>query len=206
MPEKRVAVMIPVALQPEPGDFNEKVRQPGRRWLTANGIDPDSPPPKATALPNYWTRSNKQLWEAYSGVCAYLAIFFEWVTGASSTDHFIAKSKHAGNAYEWDNFRLSCLGPNRTKHHFDDLLDPIGLAPDTFFLNLADGKIRPNPSLSPDQKKAALKTIRRLRLNSPDHQDMRARHFSHYLEGKDEKILRQLSPFVWYEAKRQELL
>jgi len=198
--------MIPVALQPEPGDFHEKVRQPGRRWLTANGIDPDSPPPKATALPNYWPRSNKQLWEAYSGVCAYLAIFFEWVTGASSTDHFIAKSKHAGNAYEWDNFRLSCLGPNRTKHQFDDLLDPIGLAPDTFFLNLADGKIRTNPSLSPDQKKAALKTIHRLRLNSPDHQEMRARHFSRYLEGKDEKILRQLSPFVWYETKRQELL
>lgn len=198
--------MIPVALQPEPGDFDEKVRQPGRRWLTANGIDPNSPPPTSTALPNYWTRSNRQLWEAYSGVCAYLAIFFEWVTGASSTDHFIAKSKHAGNAYEWNNFRLSCLAPNRTKHQFDDVLDPIGLAPDTFFLNLANGKMRPNPSLSPNQKKAALKTIRRLRLNSPDHQDMRARQFSRYLEGKDKKTLRELSPFVWYEAKRQELL
>lgn len=104
--------MIPVVLQPEPADFDEKVRQPGLRWLTANGINPDNPPPRATALPNYWNRSNRQLWEAYSGMCAYLAIFFEWVTGASSTDHFIAKSRHAGNAYEWNNFRLSCLGAN----------------------------------------------------------------------------------------------
>jgi uncharacterized protein (TIGR02646 family) len=198
--------MIPVALQPEPTDFDERVRRPGRDWLASHDISLDSPPPRARDLPNYWTRSNKQLWEAYSGVCAYLSIYFEWVTGASSTDHFVAKSRRAGDAYEWDNYRLSCLGPNRNKGRFDDILDPIGLAADTFVLNLASGEIRPNPSLDGARKRAARKTIRRLKLDSPDHNIMRQKHYNQYLRHKDEETLKELSPFVWHEARRQALL
>jgi uncharacterized protein (TIGR02646 family) len=198
--------MIPVTLQPEPADFDARVRQPGLIWLSSKNIAVNSAPPKASDLPSYWTRSNKQLWESYSGVCAYLAIYFEWLTGAASTDHFVAKSKHAGDAYEWRNYRLSCLGPNRNKNKFDDLLDPIGLQPDTFVLNLANGEIRPNPLLPADQDKAARKTITRLKLNSPEHNKMRAKHFIRYLRKKDEESLKELSPFVWYEAQRQGLL
>ncbi len=95
--------MIPVTIQPEPADFDPNVRVPGHNWLKANGITLNSVPPKGTKLPNKWTHSNKQLWAAYGGVCAYLAIYFEWVTGASSTDHFVAKSRNAGDAYEWNN-------------------------------------------------------------------------------------------------------
>jgi hypothetical protein len=42
--------------------------------------NPDLPPTNNEAeralrhLPNYWTHSNQQLWDAYSGVCAYLSI------------------------------------------------------------------------------------------------------------------------------------
>ena len=198
--------MIPVALQPEPSDFDARVRQPGLIWLSSKNIAVNSAPPKASDLPSYWTRSNKQLWESYSGVCAYLAIYFEWPTGAASTDHFVAKSKRAGDAYDWRNYRLSCLGPNRNKNKFDDVLDPIGLQPGTFVLNLANGEIRLNPLLTPDKKKAARKTITRLKLNSPDHNEMRAKHFVRYLRKKDEESLKELSPFVWYEAQRQGLL
>lgn len=198
--------MIPVTLQPEPADFDAEVRKKGHTWLASKGIPLNAAPPKASALPNYWSHTNKQLWEAYSGVCAYLAIYFEWVTGASSTDHFVAKSKNAGEAYEWSNYRLSCLGANRIKNKFDDVLDPIELSPDTFILNLASGKITPNPLLNAAQKRLARKTIKRLRLDSPDHNAMRARHFSRYLHGKDAQTLRELSPFVWYEANRQGLL
>ena len=87
--------------------------------------------------PAYWRHSNRQLWEAYDGVCAYLAIYFEWVTGTHSTDHFVAKSRNAGDAYEWHNYRLSCLAANRNKGTFDDILDPIGLEPNTFVLDPA---------------------------------------------------------------------
>lgn len=198
--------MIPVTLQPEPIDFDLKVRQKGLTWLANHGIAIDAAPPKASALPNYWSNSNNQLWEAYSGVCAYLAIYFEYASGASSTDHFVAKSKCAGDAYEWNNYRLSCLGANRNKSNFDDVLDPIGMTPGTFELNLANGEISPNAALSAAQKELARKTIRRLNLDREDNNAMRARHFVRYLRNKDEETLKELSPFVWYEADRQGLL
>ena len=198
--------MIPVTLQPEPPDFKQEVRQKGHDWLNSKGIALNVAPPKGTKLPNYWSHSNKQLWDAYSGVCAYLAIYFEWSTGASSTDHFVAKSRHAGDAYEWNNYRLACLGANRTKNKFDDVLDPIGLAHDTFFLNLSSGLIKANPALTRSLKAAVRKTITRLKLNSAENKQMRAKHYSQYLRHKDPITLKELSPFVWYEAQRQGLL
>jgi uncharacterized protein (TIGR02646 family) len=190
--------MIPVTLQPEPADFDVKVRQKGNAWLAAH--------PKAHKLPSYWSASNKQLWDAYSGVCAYLAIFFEWSTGAASTDHFIAKSKKAADAYEWSNYRLSCLGMNRNKNTFDDILDPIGLTPHTFVISFASGKIAPNPKLTPEQKAAARKTIRRLKLGSPENNKMRAQHFGEYIAGSCSlDFLSRKSPFVYAEIVRQGL-
>ncbi|MGM0694048.1 MAG: hypothetical protein ACQEUN_11690 [Pseudomonadota bacterium] len=195
-----------MALQPEPENFDRDVRQKGLAWLAEHDIEPAAPPPKAGKLPAYWQATNRQLWEAYDGVCAYLAIYFEWATGASSTDHFVAKSRHAGGAYEWSNYRLSCLGANRSKHAFDDVLDPIGLPENTFHLNLASGHIYPAPHLPDNLKRQAMATIERLELDSPDLNAMRARHFARYLRGKDIDTLRELSPFVWHEARRQNLL
>ena len=198
--------MIPVTLQDEPADFDVKVRKRGHAWLADNGIALDAKPPKASDLPNYWTHSNRQLWESYSGICAYLAIFFEWSTGASSTDHFVAKSEHAGGAYEWNNFRLSALGPNRNKNKFDDVLDPIGLASNTFILSLSSGKIAPNPALSSSRKSAAQDTIDRLKLDSTNDNKMRARHYGHYVNGEwSLSILAFYSPFVHAEIIRQGL-
>lgn len=202
--------MIPVALQPEPVapqlDFDAEVRQPGLAWLAKHKIAANGPPPKGTNLPRYWSKSNKMLWKAYSGQCAYLAIYFEWPTGASSTDHFVAKSNHAGDAYEWRNYRLACLGPNRLKNAFTGVLDPIGLAHDTFVLNLFSGRMRPNPALNPTALAAATATIDRLQLNSEETMQMRARHFSEYICHGSPASLKKYSPFVWYEAMRQGLL
>lgn len=198
--------MMPVVLQPEPGDFDAEVRQPGLAWLASQGIALDGPFPKKKPAPAYWSHSNKALWEAYSGVCAYLAIYFEWVTGASSTDHFVAKSTNAGQAYEWSSYRLSCLGPNRNKGRFDDVLDPVGLAPNTFELNLVSGEIAPGRDLDSTVMALARKTIKRLKLDSPEHNRMRQRHYNQYLRHKDAQTLKELSPFVWYEAQRQGVL
>jgi len=199
--------MIPVTLKKRPDDFNTEVRAKGRNWLANKGIAFNTAPPKASDLPNYWSHSNKQLWVAYGGVCAYLAIYFEWVTGASSTDHFVAKSKNAGDAYEWSNYRLSCLGPNRNKSNFADVLDPIGLGADTFHINFLDGSIKSNGALpTPDQQRAQA-TITRLKLDSPDNRAMRVRRFTNYLKGivtlahiEDE------SPFLHVEIVRQGLV
>lgn len=199
--------MIPVTRQPAPADFEDKVRTPGRTWLQNNGIPFDQPPPKASDLPTYWRETQKDLWDAYNGVCAYLCIYFAWPLGAHSTDHFIAKSTHAGQAYEWSNYRLSCLGMNRSKNKFDDILDPFELRPDTFVLNLASGKISPAPGIHVDVKRMVIKTIKRLKLDDPETQRMRAEHFTDYCTGDiSEPYLRRKSPFVWYEAHRQGLL
>lgn len=199
--------MIPVPLQAEPADFDTNVRRRGQKWLAKKGIAPNAAPPKASDLPRYWRDSNEQLWHAYSGMCAYLAIYFEWATGASSTDHFVAKSKHAADAYEWNNYRLSCLGANRNKRDFDDVLDPISLAADTFLLDLLSGEMLPNPALEAALATSARKTIDRLDLNSVKMTSMRARHYTKYTR-KDwsSDALKDGSPFVWYEAQRQGLL
>ena len=199
--------MIPVQLQAEPVDFDVKVRQKGLAWIAKKGFAVNAPVPKGTKFPAYWSHSNKQLWTAYSGVCAYLAIYFEWATGASSTDHFIAKSKDVAQAYEWDNYRLSCLAPNRDKNNYDDVLDPIGLALNTFELALATGQIRPSSALTDKAKIAkARESITRLNLDSADHRNMRMKHYARYLRNMDSQTLKELSPFVWYEADRQGLL
>jgi hypothetical protein len=99
------------------------------------------------------------------------------------------------------------MAPHRRKNKFSDVLDPIGLAPDTFALNLADGSMFPNPALPRAEAQAAKKTINRLKLDSPGHRAMRLRHFNLYARGGiDSQTLKELSPFVWYEANRQNLL
>jgi uncharacterized protein (TIGR02646 family) len=198
--------MIPVILQSEPPDFDTKVRKKGHNWLRSKKIALNAVPPKRIKFRNFWTHSNIQLWHAYSGICAYLAIYFEWDTGAASTDHFVAKSKNAGDAYEWNNYRLSCLGANRNKNKFDDVMDPIGLPPHTFFINFSSGEILPNPQLSTQDTILAHKTIRRIKLNSPTLKAMRANHYNNYLMGDCSlRFLAQKSPFVHAEIIRQGL-
>ena len=199
--------MIPVVPKQEPADFDARVRKPGQQWLTDNNIILSAPPPDPSALPPHWRNTQKSLWDTYDGVCAYLCIYFEWALGASSTDHFVAKSKNAGQVYEWANYRLSCLGMNRNKNRFDDILDPFQIEPQTFVLNLVSGEIKPSPLLPLGIAAQAEDTIKRLKLDDPEINEMRAKHFSNCLS-KDvsESYLARHSPFVWYEAKRQGLL
>jgi len=198
--------VIPVAMQPEPGDFDKKVRQVGFAWLEKHQIDPNNPPLKASELPTYWQKSLEPLWEAYSGVCAYLAIFIEPIVSEATIDHFIPKSQNAGKAYEWGNFRLAILHVNRLKGEHVDVCDPMAIGQETFLLNLLSGEIFPNPSLTKEECVLAQNTIKRLHLDSPKHNRMRAERFSEYIAAKNEEKLQRLSPFIWYEAKRQGLL
>jgi uncharacterized protein (TIGR02646 family) len=201
--------MIPVVPQPEPAHFDERVRQRGRDWLRAQGWSLNAPAPVPGDLPSYWRATNKDLWQAYRGICAYLSIYFDWALGAASTDHFVAKSADAGQAYEWANFRLSCLGANRQKNRFDDVLDPFEMAADTFELNPVNGEIAPSASLDENNpvKAMAKATIQRLGLNAEETKAMRARHVSDFLERHvTADYLRRHSPFVAYELSRLGLL
>jgi hypothetical protein len=151
--------MIPIAAQPEPADFDAEVRKKGLAHLRKKGIPLDQPlPPKANIEP-YWRACLADLHQAYGGICAYLGVFFERVLGGGSVDHFIAKSSHAGLAYEWSNYRLACSTMNSRKREYNDVLDPFYLAPDLFRLQLSTGHIYPNPRLEARSMRIVEETI-----------------------------------------------
>lgn len=199
--------MIPVSAQPEPAAFDAEVRKKGLAHLNKKGFPLDQPlPPKADIEP-YWRACLTDLHQAYSGVCAYLGVFFERVMGGGSVDHFIAKSASAGLAYEWVNYRLACSTMNSRKREYSDVLDPFFLAPDLFRLQLSTGHIYPSPALNAAPMRLVEETIERLGLDDPQCRELRARWYQDYLEHKLPSVyLKSKAPFVWVEADRQGLL
>lgn len=197
--------MIPVVPQPEPADFDVKVRQPGNAWLAGKGIAMNAPLPKGTDPHPYWRKCLEELHRSYGGICAYLAVHVERATGAASVDHYVAKSALAGDTYEWSNYRLACLAMNARKRAFDDVLDPFALPADVFHLELITGRIYVNPALANAQLVGdAQATIDRLKLDNGINREIRARHFDEYLQQlRPAGLLARYSPFVWAEAQRQ---
>lgn len=191
--------MIPVTPQPEPPDFDVKVRQPGRNYILLN------PRASAADLPPLWREMNRTLWETYNGICSYLAVFFEFATGASSTDHFAPKSKNIQDAYEWSNYRLACLAANRRKNtHI--VLDPFTMQSESFTIDFLDGEITPNETKSLRYQGFCQHTIEILGLNDPDIKKMRVRHFDDYWNDLvNLEWLQRYSPFVYSEIIRQQL-
>jgi hypothetical protein len=199
--------MINVVEQPEPFDFDAKVRRPGHEWLKNKGIDPNLERSPGIGLQPYWRGCLDQLHQAYQHFCAYLAVRIERCTGAGTVDHFIAKSQRVDQAYEWSNYRLASTKMNSRKRDFDDVLDPFKVQNGWFRLELVSGRIYPSPDLSAELRARVAATIERLGLDDPGNREIRARHFQNYFEtGYPEDYLRSYSPFVWSEARRQGLL
>jgi len=199
--------MIPVVEQPEPADFDAKVRQKGLAFLREKGIELDQPVPAKTKFTAYWRSCLDELHSSYNGCCAYLAVFIERVTGGTSADHFIAKSNRAECIYEWSNYRLACSTMNSRKRVYEDVLDPFAIQDGWFHLELVSGRIYPNPALPPTKRKQIQKTIKRLSLDDAGNREMRSRHYQEFIENLyTADFLRKRSPFVYSEAVRQGLL
>ena len=199
--------MIHVEAQKEPASFDAEVRQKGLAYLKKQGIPLNQPIPPNTKIEPYWRACLSDLYQSHHGICAYLAVFFERVTGGGSVDHFIAKSKRAALAYEWSNYRLACSTMNSRKRDYEDVLDPFEIEDGWFHLELISGTIYPNPHLSKELQTRLAATIKRLGLDDPGNREMRARHYQEYLqEYYNEAFLKKRSPFVWYESQRQNLL
>lgn len=199
--------MIPVTAQPEPADFDAKVRKKGLAYLEQHGFLLNQALPANAKIAPYWRDCLTDLHQAYGGVCAYLGVFFERVMGAGSVDHFIAKSTHAGLAYEWSNYRLACSTMNSRKREYNDVLDPFFLQANLFWLELATGHIYPNPHIAVPLRQQVEKTIARLGLDDPACRELRARLYQEYLEYQlPSDYLKKLSPFIWCEAGRQGVL
>jgi uncharacterized protein (TIGR02646 family) len=207
-------VVIPVTPQPEPTEFDTRVRQRGNTWILNQNLDQSVALPEGMDYPKpaYWAMQDdgysclNQLYLAYKKVCAYTGIFISG--GAKSVDHFVPKSRNVGLAFEWSNYRLACRNINGIKRDFEDVLDPFLLESETFFLVLETGEIYVNPQLeNMPLGIAAQQTITRLKLSSEEHQNTRADYYTEFKNGeKSASELQKYAPFVYLEAQRQDQL
>lgn len=186
--------MIHVERQPEPETFDVQVRQPGLNNLA-----------QCRAINNYWRHCHNDLYNAYQGYCAYLAVKIPRApdpngnVGYSTVEHFLPKGRYPHLAYEWKNYRLGCEDINNIKDNKVGILDPFFIQDNWFYLDdiSNEGKLYPNPALSRKMREAILKTIDKLGLNRAKFCNYRKT----LLNEAPETLLVE-SPFLFHEAQR----
>ena len=193
--------MIHVNLQPEPADFDIKVRQPGNDFLSRT----PTPNSKQWSKHNYWTKCSMQLYQAYGGICAYCGEWFSRTTAAVSVDHFYPKSTHQEKAYEWDNYRLTTQVMNGYKGD-KIVLDPFEIHDGDLILDFPSCLVKPRNDMSPAEKSKAKATIQILHLNDEDQADRRCEIIMEYISGNiSRSFLESKYPFIAEEINRQGL-
>jgi hypothetical protein len=133
--------MIHVVQADPPGDFAEKIGNPGQIVLNElQGVGPKRRGPRRKNLDaSIWTRALPDLQRLYHRRCAYTALYIN--PGCrDSVDHFVPSSKDQTLAYTWSNFRYAVLDANRIKND-DATLDPFSVRDDWFSLNFSDYKV-----------------------------------------------------------------
>ena len=153
--------MIRVQRQPEPPDFDRKVRQPGLMFLQRQ----PNPTSAAFKKKNYWTRATDQLRVAYSGVCAYTAMY---LVGDASVDHYRPKSKYPHRAYEWTNYRYTSPRINSRKGDSEEVVDPFLVETGWFVLDLPKCLVRAGDAVDDALRQRVDTTIDILELNADD--------------------------------------
>ena len=153
--------MIRVQRQPEPPDFDRKVQQPGLMFLQRR----PNPTSAAFKKKNYWTRATDQLRVAYSGVCAYTAMY---LVGDASVDHYRPKSKYPHRAYEWTNYRYTSPRINSRKGDSEEVVDPFLVETGWFVLDLPKCLVRAGDAVDDALRQRVDTTIDILELNADD--------------------------------------
>lgn len=200
--------MIPVTRQPEPADFNNRVRRPGQRFLRRR----PAPTKKEIRANNLWRHCHDDLHYLYGGICAYSA---QWTPRQrrpmsiehSSVDHYIPISTNHNLAYEWTNYRLARARLNSNKGDSPNVLDPFLVQPDWFVINFRSFLISANDGLPGALANQIDDTIIRLDLNHNDFVQERINILQAYAEdpplGIPFTFLQQRYPFIAYELNRQ---
>jgi uncharacterized protein (TIGR02646 family) len=189
--------VIHVTPQPEPSDFDAKVRQQGRADIAlAEG-----------ELRPHWQHCAVQLWEAYRGVCAYSSLYIPRGTGARSVDHLLPKSKRRELTYEWSNYRLACVRMNARKSALEDVLDPFEVQDEWFALELSTLQVTPREGLPEELSHRVQNTIDRLDLNDDEFIQARAAHYEAFRSDEVQfRHVRKHFPFLAKELIRQGLV
>ncbi|MBC5793702.1 MULTISPECIES: hypothetical protein [Sphaerospermopsis] len=195
--------MIPIKPQPEPDDFDEKVRKKGEEFLSKV----PNPEKKDWTNRDYWRRALPDLYKACNHICVYSAEWIPYQTGSPAVDHFIPKSVKPELAYEWDNFRLICSKINSNKGTKEEIIDPFFLPIDSFILDFPSMVIKPNPNLLEPLKKRVIYTIKELKLNEETWRLGRSDKLVDYCKNEYSlDFLKRRYPFIAYELERQGLV
>lgn len=189
--------MVP---QPEYPAFNSQVRQPGAAFLAT------CPQPTSDQFrkKNFWNRAARELHAAYSGMCAYTAMY---LPEQGSVDHFIPKTVQPSLAYEWRNYRLASGRVNSAKGMQTGILDPFQVDDTWFHLEVPSCLLKANPQLHHDVRIQVNHTINALRLNSDDYYvQERCNILIEHAKGEISlSFLQRRYPFLAKEITRQNL-
>ena len=207
--------MIRVMPQPEPDNFDQRVREPGS-WAIAElagrpssrtrgrrvfqvATSPSAIP--GGAFPDYWKQVRGDLRDRYDSVCAFSGKRIE-PDADCTVDHMVPKSANWRLVYEWRNYRLACLRMNRNKREYTDVLDPFCIDDSWFVMDIVEFRVHPAASLDASRKQSVAATIIRLGLNDLDWCNTRHRHVLYYCEHRKLHIVESLFPFVAKEIRR----
>ncbi len=152
--------MIRVAPQPEPEDFEDRVRAPGKQYLQSMNVVT----PASIRTRPYWQRALPELHSRYNGVCAYSCHWIPFDTGAKSVEHFVPIASDAQLAYEWENYRLVCATLNSRKG-IRKILDPFEISEEWFQIEFPSLLVSPSANLAPIDLSSVVNTIDILKLN-----------------------------------------
>jgi len=192
--------MIQLTLKPEPSDFDERVRRPGKVFLRST----PNPNNREWNGHNFWTRCLPQLREKYQNICAYSAC---WIPTNGTVDHFSPKGIRPDLAYEWENYRLASDRLNNFKGKSTNIIDPISVQPGWFTIDFDSFYVVPGRALSGDLLNLVKSTIDILRLNQDDVQvNFRFDVVKDYAIGLTSMFfLEARYPFIALELQRQGL-
>lgn len=187
--------MIKVDLQPEPDDFDSKVKTPGQNFLKTI----PRPRGKQWNRKEFWRRAISDMMELYNSVCAYSSL---WIKPHQPTvDHYVSRDENPNLAYEWKNLRLAMGRINTRKGKHKDILDPFTIGENWFVLDFTTFGINPNPALGNVEKDAVKNTIKILDLDNRDYREVRETWFNAFRNNITE--LEKYAPFVAHEMRRQ---
>lgn len=196
--------MIRVTLAAEPQDFEQKVREPGRKFLALT----PKPTSKQWAAHRYWRHVLPSLHDSYRGICAYSCHWIPYDTGADTVEHFRPKDKHPQLAYDWMNYRFVCATLNGRKGIEEDVLDPFDVTDGWFALQFPSMLVVPGDDIEIDVLASVRRTIDRLRLNDEGTcLKSRVKWVSDYANGgiTFDHLVRH-APFIGRELERQDLV
>lgn len=180
---------------PEPVGFEEKVRLPGRVWLTDH--------PNAGRPRDYWTPFKPALAEGFSDLCGY-SVMYEPV---GTVDHYISLSTNRSLAYEWSNYRFASEWINKSKQTADEqVLDPYEVMDDWFEILLPSLQLVVTDRVPAEHRTRAEYTLHRLHLRD-DERVMRQRQawYRLYCESKlTLDGLREKAPLIARAIEKQQ--